>query len=314
MHSDNLYMIRTKNINTFTFFLLFTLSLTIGCENSTESEEEIQAALDRIDGNRDDKSKDLKSDDPNEENQTFSEEIICESDSSKKVCKLSDKRRILSFKIDETNSSAECFLDKKNLRVLRFARKIIVNNGCRAIIRMNTGFLNNEDIDLENANLSIYDFGDITLTKRYRKGSEVIFNNASGIAVYTKDGLGVAGGDVVADQINYDPSNNTFQAIGMDLPENSAKAHIEVSRMFQKEGERAIVLVLNDENIIMKRKVISWKNKDADEHTKIVKVNTYGAAKIIIAPLKYKDQGDNIKDSSDFFVKSFKLVNYEEAL
>lgn len=302
------------NKNTFTLLLLFTLTFGMGCENSTEFDEEIQAALDQINEEKADESKDLKSDDPNESDHVYAEQLICESDSSKKVCKISNKKRIISFEIDKENSSEECFSNKNNLKVRRFARKVVVNNGCHAVVNLTTGVLSTEELELENADLSFYDFGDIELTKKYKKGSEVLFNNASGIAVFSKDGVGIAGGNVVADQINYEPSNNTFQAIGINLQENSAKAHIEVSRMFQKEGERAIVLVLSDDNKIMKRKVIKWKNKDSNEHTKTVKVNTYGATKIVIAPLKYKDQGDNIEDSSDFFLKSVKLVHYEETL
>lgn len=329
MQYDNINMkSENKTHSSYLLLLAITLIFNISC---VEEESELEASLGSDDtelvqdtpsnGSGDEETREeVESEVPAEEvvNSNFNLLIDCSAEQDKKkTCKLDNKKKIINFEI--ITKSSECSDHKKNLNIRRFDRKITVRNGCNVSVNILTGDLTKSELNMtgnafSQTGLSFYDFGDITLTKKYKKGSEVLINNDSGIASYSNNGVGVAGGDIVADQINYDPSNHTFQAIGVELPENSSRVEVEVSRLFQKEGERAIVLILDEENKIMGKKTIQWKKKESNEHVKKVKVNTYNASKMIIAPLQYKDQKERMNDSSDFLVKSINFINYQSDL
>ena len=247
------------------------------------------------------------------------QEFSCQSlNGEKKGCLVSDDKnlRIIDFIIRQ-DSSAEC-LEKKGYRARPGTRKIVVAPDCDLKGYIKVAPIQKEEFILnsENENISGLGMGAISLPKKLKAGNVVEFNESDeDVSIsYTKDGIGINGGNVVPSQLNYDPVTKEFEALMFAVPENSIRYEITVSRMFAKEstGERGMVILLNEDNEIVGKRHLKWK-KDTTEnvHTKTVKGYTHGATKMLVVPRDYRKDDRERTDSSDFYVKA---LNYTTAV
>lgn len=227
-------------------------------------------------------------------------------------------QRIVDYIISD-ESSVECF-EKRNLKVRYLSRSIISRGGCNSKVYIKVGNIRSTSFNSENIETStqvkVFTFGDITLPNKIKKGEFVDINPSNNENVFykTNDGFGILGGDVATGQFNHDSTTNEFEAFVFNI-RNEIKVRVTLSRLFAKEGERALAITLNENNEILRKKYITLR-KDNDlrenKHEKSFSIITKGAKSLLILPYKYRKGFIKENDSSDFYIKELETFSAED--
>ena len=228
------------------------------------------------------------------------------------VCNVSDDKnlRVVDFKISD-DSSEECF-SKGNLRVRLLSRKIRVKNGCKAKVfvklsKIDIAKIGSDSIN-SNDDVTSLEPGELVLPERIVVGEFVSIErtqNERRLFDIANNGLiGLEGGFPVSEQFNHNAETGEVEAIALKI-EDEIKVRVSFSHLYAREGERAIMITLDENGEIIKRRVVGWgkKHQETNRHERKASIQTKGAKVLLIFPYEYKKGFYRDGDSSDFFIK-----------
>lgn len=222
-----------------------------------------------------------------------------------KICQA--RGNILSYELSSTfDTSKDCI--KGESYKLVSPNSILVKNGCQAKFLVET-----DNIIIISNN----EFGWDSLSPRGATGIEldeylnIDFNPYAPILEeisFNNNGIGVKGGDIVPNQINYNPELLTTEGIVINLKVDTLKARIHVSNLFQTErsGERGKVFAYDENYNLVSSKVLDnatlkFNSTGHQGHTTIKSLVKFRY--LVFIALPYLEQNDILTDSSDYFIR-----------